>query len=690
MMTKITPEHLARTAFVYVRQSTADQLLHNHESRQRQYGLQDRARQLGWHDVTVIDDDLGRSGSGVGRPGFERLLAAICEGRAGAVFAIEVSRLARNGRDWHTLIEFCGLVDTIIVDEDGVYDARHPNDRLLLGMKGAMSELELSILRQRSLEALKQKARRGELFLTVAIGYVKVAHNRIEKDPDQRVCAAVALVFSKFAEFHSIRQVHLWLRHEGISLPAANHTVEGRSVVWKLPVYNTIHHMLTSPIYAGAYAFGRTGSRVTIEGGRKRIVRGFKRQRAEWEVLLTDHHEGYLSWEEFERNQRLIADNANSKSKMVRGSVRRGETLLAGLLRCGHCGRKLHVAYGGKHGGAGRYHCKGSQVNHGGDRCISFGSLRVDQAVGAEVIRVTKPLGIEAALAAIEVRKTQGAEKRSQIEMALKQARYEASLARRQYDGVDPDNRLVVGELERRWNNKLIEVHRLEEELEAFDRQRPMILTEEEQDRLKQLGADLDLAWSHPAATTETRKRIVRALLNEIVVRVEAGFVDMVMHWQGGDHTALKVKKNATGKHRWAVEEDTEMLVRELARLMPDRAIAAILNRAGKVTGRNNGWTQHRVRSLRNRLDIPVYREGERTERGELTLAEAAAILQVSTMTILRIIRSGILPARQLCTGAPWVINAADLDGDAVKIAASGRRQKPLTHNPDQENFSFQ
>jgi DNA invertase Pin-like site-specific DNA recombinase len=255
-MTKITPEHLARTAFVYVRQSTADQLLHNHESRQRQYGLQDRARQLGWHDVTVIDDDLGRSGSGVGRPGFERLLAAICEGRAGAVFAIEVSRLARNGRDWHTLIEFCGLVDTIIVDEDGVYDARHPNDRLLLGMKGAMSELELSILRQRSLEALKQKARRGELFLTVAIGYVKVAHNRIEKDPDQRVCAAVALVFSKFAEFHSIRQVHLWLRHEGSSLPAANHTVEGRSVVWKLPVYNTIHHMLTDPIYAGAYAFG--------------------------------------------------------------------------------------------------------------------------------------------------------------------------------------------------------------------------------------------------------------------------------------------------------------------------------------------------------------------------------------------------------------------------------------------------
>lgn len=689
-MTKITPDHLARTAFVYVRQSTADQLLHNHEGRQRQYGLQDRARPLGWHDVTVIDDDLGRSGSGVGRPGFERLLAAICEGRAGAVFAIEASRLARNGRDWHTLIDFCGLVDTIIVDEDGVYDARHPNDRMLLGMKGTMSELELSIFRQRSMEALNQKARRGELFLTVAIGYVKVGDNRIEKDPDQRVCAAVALVFRKFSELGSVRQVHLWFRHEGIVLPAVSHTVEGRSIVWKLPVYNTIHHMLTNPIYAGAYVFGRTGSRVTIEAGRKRIVRGFKRERDEWDVLIKDHHEGYLSWDEFERNRRVITDNANSMTPMVRGSIRRGETLLAGLLRCRHCGRNLHVAYSGTRGDIGRYHCKGSAVNHGGDPCISFGSLRVDQAVGAEVIRVLKPLGIEAALAAIEMRKSQDAEKRSQTEMALKQARYEASLARRQYDAVDPDNRLVASELERRWNERLVEVRRLEQELVTFDQEQPMILAEEERDRLLRLGADVEVAWSHPNATMTTRKRIVRAVLNEIVVRVEGGFVDMVLHWRGGDHTALNVKKNATGKHHWALEEDTEMLVRELARMMPDRAIAAILNRAGKFTGRNNGWTEGRVRSLRGRMGVSVYREGERAERGELTLDEAATFLHVSTMTVLRMIKSGVLPARQLCKGAPWVIKAADLDKDAVRAEASGRRQKPLTQNPDQESFSFQ
>src|SRR6202166_4029695 len=251
-MTKITPDHLARSAFVYIRQSTPDQVLNNHESRRRQYGLAERARQLGWQDVVIIDDDLGRSGSGVTRPGFERLLAAICEGRAGAVFAIEASRLARTGRDWHTLIEFCGLVGAIIIDEDGVYEPRHPNDRLLLGMKGTMSELGPSILRARSIEALKAKARRGELFLRVAIGYVKSTGDRITMDPDLRVREAIQLVFARFAELQSVRQVHLSLRNEGVALPALVHSRQaGRSIDWKLPVYNTVHHMLTNPIYAG-------------------------------------------------------------------------------------------------------------------------------------------------------------------------------------------------------------------------------------------------------------------------------------------------------------------------------------------------------------------------------------------------------------------------------------------------------
>jgi len=467
-MTKITSDHLARSALVYVRQSTADQVLNHHESRRRQYALVERARALGWAAVEVIDDDLGRSGSGIARPGFEKLLAAICQGRVGAVVSIEASRLARNGRDWHTLLEFCGLVGTLILDEDGVYDPRHPNDRLLLGMKGTMSEMELSLFRQRSLEALKQKARRGELFLTVAVGYLKVTHDRIEKDPDRRVQEAIALVFAKFAELQTVRQVLLWMRQERLPLPAVGYGLEGRSVTWKLPVYNTLHHMLTNPIYAGAYAFGRTGSRVVLEAGRKRIVRGFRKDRSAWEALILDHHEGYIGWAEFERNQRLISDNANGQSFMSRGSVRRGEALLAGLLRCGHCGRKLHVAYSGENGSSGRYHCRGGNLNHGGEPCISFGGMRIDRAIGAEGIERLQPLGIEAAIDAMEAHQVEQSEKRRQVALALEQARYEVARARRQYDAVDPDNRLVAAELERRWNERLRTVHTLETEQEAL------------------------------------------------------------------------------------------------------------------------------------------------------------------------------------------------------------------------------
>ena len=453
-MSKIATDHLAREAFVYIRQSTLTQLRHNHESRRRQYGLAERARGLGWNEPVVIDEDLGRSGGGTSRPGFERLLVAICEGRVGIVLSLEASRLARNGRDWHTLLEFCALVGCLLGDEDGVYDPRLPNDRLLLGMKGTLSEMELSTLRQRSLEALRLKASRGELFFNVAVGYVKVRRDRIAKDPDRRIQEAIVLVFRKFAEFRSIRQVHLWLRQEEVSLPAVRVVGDERRIEWKPPVYGTVHKVLTNPVYAGAYAYGRTESRVTVENGRKRVTRGYRRDREDWDVLIRDHHEGYVSWEEFDRNQRLIADNANCKGLMARGAVRRGDALLAGLLRCGHCGRRLHVHYSGSKGYCVRYGCRGAHLNHGTKPCISFGGLRVDAAVADEALRLLSPLGIEAALAAVAMRKEDYAEKQRQVELALTQACYEADLAKRQYDAVDPDNRLVAAELERRWNGR--------------------------------------------------------------------------------------------------------------------------------------------------------------------------------------------------------------------------------------------
>jgi len=550
-----------------------------------------------------------------------------------------------------------------------------------------MSEMELSLLRQRSLEALRQKARRGELYFTVAVGYRKARHDRIEIDPDQRVREAIALVFRKFNEFHSIRQVHLWLRQEQIRLPAVEYAPLDQRIVWKLPVYNTVRHLLINPIYAGAYAFGRTYTQISVREGRKRVVRGYRRAQSEWEVLLPDHHEGYISWEEYTRNQRLIADNANSKGLMARGSVRRGDALLAGLLRCGHCGRRLHVSYSGTVGFCVRYYCRGSHLNHGTERCIAFGGIRVDGAVSAELLRVLAPLGIEAALRAIDARATDDSEVRRQLELALTQARYEAGLARRQYDAVDPDNRLVAAELERRWNDRLVEVHRIEEQLAALATAKMAMPSAEERARLMSLGADIEALWHHPGATAETRKRILRTAIVEIVAKVIGDTIDLVVHWQGGDHTRLTVPKNRTGGHRWTTEAETGDLIRALARQQPDAGIAAILNRSGKRTGKGNTWTESRVRSHRNTHGIAVYRDGEMAERGELTLDQTARRLMVSKITVLRLIGSGAIRARQVCKGAPWAIPEAEI---AQLDARTALIRRPQPENPDQQTFIFQ
>ena len=502
-------------------------------------------------------------------------------------------------------------------------------------MKGTMSELELSILRARSMEALKQKARRGELFSTVAVGYVKVGRDKIEMDPDLRVREAIRLVFTRFAEMQSIGQVFLSLRAEQITLPYSNNKSPGRpQILWKLPVYATVNNILTNPVYAGAYAFGRTGSRTMIENGRKRVLRGFRKGRSDWEVLLIDHREGYLSWAEYERNQQLIADNANSKGMMVRGAVRKGEALP--LMRCGHCGRRLQVSYNGTNGDIGRYNCDAVRANPGADPCISFGALRVDQAVGAEIVRVLQPIGIEAAMRAITDREQQAGDKQRQVELAIEQARYEAARAHRQYDAVDLDNRLVAAELERRWNAALANVRALEDELEALVRQQPAALTAEERQRLLRMGADLKEAWDHPEATAVTRKRIIRVVLREVVARVEGDQIQLLLHWQGGDHTRLAVRKNRRGQTRWTVETETVDLIRACARLMPDKDIAGLLNRIGKRTGRQIGWTQSRVRGFRNAHAIAVYAEGEWAKRGEITLNEAANILNLSVIAVLR------------------------------------------------------
>jgi DNA invertase Pin-like site-specific DNA recombinase len=661
-MNKIRAEHLARKAFVYIRQSTLDQVQHNLESQRRQYALARRAKQLGWSEVITIDDDLGRSGSGIHRPGFERLLAALCQGDVGAVFCIEASRLARNGRDWHTLLEFCRLVDAILVDEDGIYDPRQPNDRLLLGMKGTLSEMELSTLRQRSQVAIMQKAKRGELSTNLPVGYLRASDDRIEMDPDRRVQEALELAFAKFQQMASVRQVLLWMRQEHIEMPAFESSSAGRRLVWKLPVYNTLLRLLNNPIYAGAYVFGRTNTVTRIENGRKRVLVGRRRPQEHWDVLLFDHHQGYITWDQYQTNQTMIAHNANMKGAMVRGSVKRGAALLAGLLRCGHCGRKLHVAYSGEGAGCVRYHCRGGMINHGEHSCISFGGLRPDELVSKAVLEQIAPFGIQAAIAAIEDDTNADEQRLRHKELALEQLRFEVLRARRQYDAVDPENRLVAAELESRWNETLVRLNEGQAELERLRAERPARLNPEQHRELMALAQDLPAAWNHPATSSEIKKRILRTVLNEIVASVADDRITLVLHWAGGDHTEIRFKRNTSGQHRFATDRETQDLIRDLARVLPDKAIASLLNRLGRPTGHGHGWTSNRVCTFRNRHDVEVYRDGERQERGELTLDETAKKLGVSEMSVIRYIRRGSLAAKQACPGAPWVIKESDVD----------------------------
>ena len=560
------------------------------------------------------------------------------------MLSLEASRLARNGRDWHTLLEFCGLVGTLIIDEDGVYDVTSPNDRLLLGMKGTMSEMELSTFRERSIEAMKQKARRGELFLTVAVGYVKASGDRIEKDADRRVQEAVSLVFRKFSELQTIRQVLVWCRQERILLPAAAEGAGVDRIVWRLPVYPTVHHILTNPVYAGAYAFGRRTARVSIENGRKRVVRSMQRDWRGWEVLIRDHHEGYIGWAEFERNQQLIADNANGKRFMSRGAVRSGEALLSGLFRCARRGKKLHVRYGQTY----RYECVDAFNQLAAARCLTFGGMRVDRVLAKEVLDRLQSLGVEAVLAVIETRSQQRSDKRDQLELALQQARYEAARAQRQYDASDPDNRLVAGELERRWNERLVAVRELELEIDRVDADKTPALTAADRERLISLGQDLVRAWESPGTTPETRKKIIRTVISEIVVNVVGDTLELVIHWQGGDHTRLAVRKNRAGQTRWATDVDVVELVRALARQMPDQTIAALLNRF-----REGDW-------LRKQLDARPYlfptrairhydlsrRRARRTRRGDPARRRLSRSRSARRQSA-ELIADGVLPAAQ-------------------------------------------
>ena len=680
MSEKIRDGHLKRVAYVYIRQSSSYQVRFHLEGQKRQYGLAERARQLGFNEVVVIDEDLGRSGSGQQeRPGFGRLLAAVCQGLAGAVVALEASRLARNNRDWHHLVDLCALTDTVLIDDDGIYDPKLLNDRLLLGLKGTMSEYELGLMRQRAREAYLQKVQRGCAMWEVAVGFVRTEEGQIEKNPDRQVEQAIEAVFKKFRQLGSARQTTIWFREEQILLPQAKPGSEGREVLWQLATVSRVRQILNNPCYAGAFAFGRTGTKMIVVEGRaqKSPSRRYK-SLEQWDVLILDHHCGYIGWQEYLKNRKLMTENLAQREGEGRGAARKGSALLSGLLRCGRCGRKMQVIYSGRRGDVARYSCCGGRELRGSSSCLSVGSLRTDRAVVEEVLEGTQPAGIEAALKVSEQTALEDQERRRCVELALERARYEAKRAQRQFDSVEPENRLVAGELEGRWNGALTQVAQLESRLQEL-REEALPLSDEQKRRLLEMGRDLRRLWDDPQAPVELKKRILRTVIEEIVVRSveEPAEYRLQIHWAGGVHSELRVARNKTGMHRRMASGEVIELVGELAKVCDDKTIAGVLNRLGFTTGQGNSWRVSRVVSFRHTHRIVGFGGRE----GCLTLEEAARRLAVSHTFVKGLIRRGVLPARQVVECAPWVIEEKALESAAVKAAIQrvhkGKRLPP-------------
>lgn len=692
-MTKIENIHISRDACIYVRQSTFGQVINNTESQRIQYRLTERAKELGWSngDIRVIDCDLGFTASGcVDRRGFEELLSDTCAGKIGAIFSVEASRLARNGREWHTLLEICKIMNTIIIDKEAVYDLSLSNDRLLLGLKGEMSTMELSLFRDRSQSAIQEKAKRGELYLTIPAAYIKTDENKLEKNPDKRIQEAISLVFKKFREYGTMCRVRSWFVEKKVKLPVISNGRGKRCVLWKIPGKNTILRMLDNPVYAGAYAFGRTKTEVEFVEGRKRLKKGIRKEQKDWDVLILDHHEGYIDWDEYQNNLKALEQNTNKKRPVVKGSVRGGKALLVGLLRCGHCGRKLFVRYHGRNGSHKSYHCGKIQNDKGEKSCLSFGGFRVDKVVSDHLLNVLSPFGIEASIKAINTLNDKSGKVMRQRELELEQVQYYALRAERQYNAVDPDNRLVAATLEKKWNDALVEVEILKNEIKSLQESTPPLSSREESE-IREISQDLPRVWNHPSSPLELKKRIIRAAIKEIIVKMEESKIKLFVHWEGGDHTELEVHKNKSKPNQVKTNIETKKIISELARIMPDKQIVAFLNRIGKTTAKGHSWNPVRLRAFRSNNSIAVYREGEREKRGEFTVDEASVKLGVSRTKVWRLIHQKILPAKQACPMAPWIILKRDLESDAVKLAARSRLpRRPRSENPKQRMLNFQ
>jgi DNA invertase Pin-like site-specific DNA recombinase len=663
---KITLAHRARKAVVYLRQSSLKQVRENVESQRLQYALADRARALGFERVEVVDSDLGMSASlgAAAREGFDRLVASVALGEVGIVLGRELSRLARTDKDFCHLLEVCQIFGTLIGDETQVYDLALMDDLLVLGIKGTLSVVELKILKARLLDGQREKARRGELFRLLPAGYVLDADGKVVKDPDARVQEGVALIFRKYRELWSVRQTFKWFHDQELELPVNKFVAGRQKLIWQLPTQSFLSNVLRNAFYAGAYVWGQRPTQMVLVEGRLRKRVGWMRPPEQCSVFLPDHHEGYIDWETYDENQRMkLRSCLNLQPDAAVGAVREGQGLLVGILRCGRCGRRMHVRYWGRKGTHGRYLCVGD-YQAGGRYCVAFGGGLVDRQFSERLLDVISPLGVEASLRALDELASQDDERYQARSRKVEQLEYETQRAFEQYNEVDPRNRLVAAELERRWNEKLRELEETRASLRDLKRETRSV-TSEDRDRLLAMGRDFSSVWHSDQCSMELKKKIVRTVVEEVIAHVEEDGkrLRFVIHWSGGVHTQFEMDKPGYGSYGKKTSIEALEVIRRMAGRYGDDQIAAVLNRSGYRTGKDKRWNQTRVFSTRHRYQIP----DSPLDTDVLNADAAARHCGVSVMAIRRLVAAGLLKCEQVVPYAPWEIRRADLDSPAVR-----------------------
>ncbi len=667
MNPKISEQQQSKPAYIYVRQSTLAQVRHHQESTERQYALRKKALELGWSEtsIRILDRDLGVSGAHTtGRTDFKTLVADVSMGQVGAVFALEASRLARSNVDWHRLLELCALTRTLVIDEDGCYDPADFNDGLLLGLKGTMAQAELHFLRARLLGGKLNKAKKGELRFPLPVGFCHDEDGHIVLDPDEEVRGAVSLVFRLFRETGSAFAVVQNFAKRALRFPkrAYGGAWNGK-LVWGRLTHTRVLCMLKNPSYAGMYVFGRYQyhQQISTTGEIQKKMRAVPMP--DWRVQLRQHHDGYISWDEFlENGKRLEKNRTNGEATMLSGPAREGLALLQGLLLCGNCGHAITVRYTGNGGIYPTYLCNRQRREGLATKdCMSFRCDLLDAAVSEEVLKALRPAELELALAALRELEVRDQAILRQWQMRLERAEYEVALAERRYQEVDPSNRLVANTLERRWNETLLHLQDLKKQAAEFQRKEARVFTPEQKAKVLALARDFPRLWHAPSTQAKDRKRMLRLLIKDITVNklVEQRQLSVHIRWQGGACTDLfvQIPPSAAGRHRY--HSPIVDRIRDLARSLLDAQIADQLNREGGTSAKGKSYTAKMIRWIRWRYQIPLARL-KKSE--ELTVQQVAKQFGVSDGVVYYWIEHNVIQARRLNPGMPcWItLSAAD------------------------------